>query len=702
MIDRKELIESHNPQITSLEIESPLTVGNGEIAFTADITGMQTFYHDYNIVPLCTMSQWGWHTTSVNDEKAMYTLNDLVMTEYEWNKRIVRYPKEKMPGNEDVYDWLRKNPHRLNLFRLGFLWEEKELAPSMVETIHQELHLYEGILESRFSVLGNMCRVESACDKEGRDRLAFSIKSNALSDGRLCVGMDFPYGSPEISASDWCSPEKHITKCVFQDADTILLHRELDQDMYEIAIHANGIFHVDEKKHHVSIKAREECLYIVIEMKKKIEFPENIKGIDKEISVQSMALEVMDRSKNGWREFWEQGGVIRLNRSRDKRAWELERRIVLSQYLMAVNCTGSAPPQETGLICNSWYGKMHLEMYLWHCAWLPLWNHGERMEKSVKWYQAHLSNARENAARNGYRGARWPKMVALEGVDCPSPVAPLLVWQQPHIIYMLELAYRQFQDDTFLRRYWELVRETADFMTDYVVWNEKTGCYDICAPVIPVQECHRETETKNPSFEVEYWSFALHIAGQWAVRLKKPVPETWLDVAQHMAQMKEQDGYYLAHENCPNTFTEYNRDHPSMLGAFGLIDSGRVDKTIMKHTLEKILNCWEEVTLWGWDFAMMAMTAIRLGKPEMAVDILLKDSPKNRYLKNGNNMQMTRKDLPLYLPGNGSLLLVAAMMTAGYDGCQEKTPGFPKDGNWVVEYENIDPFPSIKETIQSL
>ena len=113
----------------------------------------------------------------------------------------------------------------------------------------------------------------------------------------------------------------------------------------------------------------------------------------------------------------------------------------------------------------------------------------------------------------------------------------------------------------------------------------------------------------------------------------------------------------------------------------------------MEHTLETVLACWDEVTLWGWDFAMMAMTAVRLGRPELAVEILLKDTPKNCYLKNGHNRQKTRKDLPLYLPGNGSLLLAAAMMTAGYEGCETHAPGFPDDGMWTVEYEGIAPFP---------
>ena len=68
-IDRQELISGHNPVLTEIATDSPLTVGNGELAFTADITGMQTLYEEYQELPLCTMSQWGWHTKPVSREK---------------------------------------------------------------------------------------------------------------------------------------------------------------------------------------------------------------------------------------------------------------------------------------------------------------------------------------------------------------------------------------------------------------------------------------------------------------------------------------------------------------------------------------------------------------------------------------------------------------------------------------------------------
>jgi hypothetical protein len=85
---------------------------------------------------------------------------------------------------------------------------------------------------------------------------------------------------------------------------------------------------------------------------------------------------------------------------------------------------------------------------------------------------------------------------------------------------------------------------------------------------------------------------------------------------------------------------------------------------------------------------MMAMTAARLGKPDLAIDALLMDTPKNAYRANGHNHQ--RPGLTIYLPGNGALLYAVAMMAAGWDGAPGgSAPGFPRDGRWVVRWEGL-------------
>jgi hypothetical protein len=63
---------------------------------------------------------------------------------------------------------------------------------------------------------------------------------------------------------------------------------------------------------------------------------------------------------------------------------------------------------------------------------------------------------------------------------------------------------------------------------------------------------------------------------------------------------------------------------------------------------------------------MMAMTACRLGRFDDAVNLLLMDNPKNTYMPNGHNRQSGSGTLPLYLPGNGGLLIAAAMLAAGF------------------------------------
>ena len=62
-IDRHALVTRHNPTITAIDKSAPFMVGNGNFAFTADITGLQTFQDQYSpLVPLLTEAQWGWHS----------------------------------------------------------------------------------------------------------------------------------------------------------------------------------------------------------------------------------------------------------------------------------------------------------------------------------------------------------------------------------------------------------------------------------------------------------------------------------------------------------------------------------------------------------------------------------------------------------------------------------------------------------------
>ena len=63
IIDREALVERNSPVVTAFDSLASLSVGNGEFAYTVDITGLQTFPDNYKKgVPLGTQSQWGWHS----------------------------------------------------------------------------------------------------------------------------------------------------------------------------------------------------------------------------------------------------------------------------------------------------------------------------------------------------------------------------------------------------------------------------------------------------------------------------------------------------------------------------------------------------------------------------------------------------------------------------------------------------------------
>lgn len=684
-INRYELVTRHNPVITKINPFSPLSVGNGEFAFTADITGLQTFPEVYNKgIPLCTQSHWGWHTQPADNETGSYSLDHLKKEIFETHGKKVGYITSSK-GQEEIYHWLRQNPHRLHLGQIGLDIKKEDLSPATVEDIKDPRHfldLWSGIMESSFTVNGYKVETHTCCHPD-KDILAFRVKSELFSKRRLNVKIRFPYGSPDKTAADWNSDQKHSTAVKSLGDDFVYLHRTLDNDGYFVRI----VFSRGAK---VERAERNSFILSAAPEQNELEFSCCFSPRDITEDVPSCA-DTLAASKAYWQNYWSNGGIIDFNGSTDERAHELERRVILSQYLMAIQCAGSIPPQETGLTFNSWYGKFHLEMHWWHGVHFPLWGRSNLFEKSLWWYGSILDKAKELAKSQGYKGARWPKMTSPDGDDSPSPIGPLLIWQQPHPIYYAELLYSIKPCHETLEKYSDIVFETAEFMGSYAEYDGESKRYVLGPALIPAQENHKPQMTLNPTFELEYWAFGLRTANEWRKRLGLEVNGEWEKIADNLADLPVKDGLYLAHENCPDTFDLFNRDHPSMLGALGILPGTKVDPEIMLKTLQKVLDSWQMNEAWGWDFPMMAMTAARLGRPDLALDALLLDSPKNEYLANGHNKQADRADLPIYLPGNGGLLTAVAMMAAGWRGCNELLPGFPKDGTWKVEWEGLNP-----------
>jgi len=689
LINRKALVQRHTVKVTKFDPLSSLSVGNGKFAFTVDATGLQTFPQRYEKgVPLGTQSEWAWHSFV---DTAGYQLTE-ALKEYKLNGRSITYMVQwnEPQRNKNAANWFRQNPHRLQLGNLGFELIKKDGSRAGVEdieNIRQQLDPWTGEIKSYFTVENIPVEVSTYCHQD-EDLVAVSIKSNLIREGRLKISLRFPYPTGEWMdvGSNWTNVDKHISSIESKNSNEAVILHQLDTTKYYVGLHWKSNATVTQKQKHE---------YIIAPIDDQTTFAFSCRFTStKKSSLIPDFYQTELSSIIQWQQFWNRGGAIDFSGTTDTRGNELERRIILSQYLTKIQCAGTYPPQETGLTFNSWFGKPHLEMHWWHGVHFALWGRTDLLEKSLDWYTKVSANARKIARRQGFEGVRWQKMTNHAGEESPSSVGSFLIWQQPHIIYFAELIQRQKKDQQTLNKYKNLVFATADFMASYPYFEKEKDRYILGKGLIPAQERFKAEDTFNPTYELAYWHWALTMAQEWRVRLKMPRHKKWDSVLKKLSPLPILNTVYLAAESAPDSYTnpEYKTDHPSVLGALGMLPlSKMVDQKIMLNTFNLVWTTWSWKETWGWDFPMTAMTATRLGLPEKAIDALLMDIQTNTYLVNGHNYQDDR--LRLYLPGNGGLLAAVAMMCAGYDGAKEINPGIPKNGKWKVRWEGLKKMP---------
>jgi protein-glucosylgalactosylhydroxylysine glucosidase len=680
-IDRHALVTRHHPTLTAFDVESPLSVGNGEFAFTVDPTGLQTFPDAYlETIPLATLSQWGWHTWP-NPNR--WNIDTFQFKTFDSHGRQVGYadiPGERTPE----MNWLRSNPHRLHLGRVGFVLEHADgsfARPEDLKNIRQALDLWNGVITSHFEFDGEAVDVETLCHPSF-DAVGVSVRSRLLASGRVKIEILFPYGTGAVATADWSKAGAHVTTLEQNGPGQARFTRRLDNDAYDASLRftpTGSLTSLAPHRYLLAAAAGSSALAVVMRFSP---------------TASSAAVPTFDQAATAarahWNGFWSTGGAIDLSGSTDPRWHELERRIVLSQYLTAIQCSGRFPPQETGLTFNSWEGKFHLEMHWWHAAQFALWDRLPMLERGLGYYDAILPKAQATAKRQGYAGARWPKMTSPTGDESPSNVGPFLVWQQPHPIFYAELVYRQKPTRDTLERFRQVVFATADFMASFPAPDESGARLVLGPPLQCAQETYPKDTTFNCSYELSYWRWGLQTAQAWRERLGAGRSAEWDRVLARLSAPAVADGKYLFAESAPDTYSNprWVTDHPSVLAALGVLPGVGIDRAVMDRTLTWIWSNWNWPNTWGWDYPMVAMTAARLGHPDMAIDALLLATPKNQYRVNGHNHQ--REGLTIYLPGNGGLLYAVAMMAAGWDGAPDRpAPGFPANGRWVVKWEGL-------------
>ena len=701
-IDRQAVVSRHNPVVREVDPEATLTVGNGGFAFGADITGLQTFpdhYHRFG-VPLETQSRWCW-VTDPNPQS--YTLAAASREFTRADGRVVAYPTE---ASSPAGNWLRINPRVHPLGQFGLEWRKRDgsaFVPQDVGQPRQALDLWRGLLRSEFTLRDAPVAVSTVCHP-ALDLIAVRVESPLLTNGELSVRLAFLRGHDlrvkHTPPLDWTQPASHQTRLLTNGPSQATLERIVNGTRYGVQVAWTNAEFTELEPHHFRLSTKGgQMLEFRVGFQREPGAPATLPGYE----------ETRAASATHWENFWRNSAAIDFSGSKDPRAQRLEERVVRSRYLMAAQMAGDVPPQESGLTCATWYGKHHTEMIWWHAAHFALWGNDDLLARNLAWYQRQLPAARELARTRELRGARWAKMTGIEMRESPGG-NPLIVWNQPHVIALSELLYRNAPTPATLARYGELVAQTAECLASMVTWNEERAAYVLGPPLWIAQEIYDPARSQNPGFELAYWRWTLGIAQQWRERAGQPRNPQWDHILTHLPALPQKAGLYVALESQPDTFDNVasRHDHPTMLAPLGLLPGLGVDRAVMGRTLDAVLRTWDwETKIWGWDYPMIAMTAARLGRPETAVEILLRDGPNNRYLRSGHCPQRSdeasarsakpnarRHELAAYLPANGACLAAVAMMAGGWDGAPARNaPGFPDDGQWVVRHEGLHPLP---------
>ncbi|KAL0264208.1 hypothetical protein SLS55_000155 [Diplodia seriata] len=631
-----------------------MQVGNGNFAFGADITGLQT------VVPWNILSSWCWHNSSLPTTPGQTSPEDFAGVDWWTHGRLVNYAQPN-PAEAAISQWMIANPHRVNLARIGLALDGKPIEDADIAGPLQRLDLFAGTLHSTFSLRGSTVSVDTLADPAS-DALGVKVQSDLLRNGSLSVFFDYPYPVDKNKFENFVglfNATANHTTFLRNGQKSAEIEHNIDATTYFTNIKWEGGASVDRpaaSAHRYLLSTRDDLLAFTATFT-----PQRSHS-------NSTYAAVAAASSDWWSNYWEAGAFLDLTAVPDSNATEIQRRTVLSQYLLAVNEAGRDPPQESGLTNNGWYGKFHMEMVYWHLIHWNLWGKQDLLDRSIGVYERFLPTSLERAAQQGYTGARWGKMSDPTGRSAPGEINSLLIWQQVHPFYFAELEYRGSPSNATLNKWDPILTASAEWMSSYAFYNKTTGVYDLGPPMYPVSENTNPNATINSIFELAYWEFGLSVAAKWQQRQGKPVPSHWTDVAENLAPLPTENGSYVTYEGVPDMWTDpdLTSDHQGLLAINGLLPpTPSIDPAIFNATVERVYQTWNFSFSYGWDFPLLAMTALRSGDAETAVRWLLDEN----FAFDDVGMPVGGSRVPTpYFPASGGLLIVVAMLAAGWEG----------------------------------
>jgi len=248
--------------------------------------------------------------------------------------RLVNYDQ---PNSAEplISNWLIQNPQRINLGRIGFWFEgNSTVTEGDLTNNSQILDLYSGSLSSKFTVFGSEVHVKTATDPSS-DTISIQVKSTLIRSGQIGIFFDYPYSdvnkfdSPFVGV--WNKTLLHTTSLQKNKSQAYISHH-IDNTTYYTSIKWEGDAILSgplDSTHRYVLQPRShtDSLDVTVNYSPTLH---PLFGSAKSIAI---------ASTKWWRDYWESGAFVDLTSTSGANATELQRRVILSQYLLAVNVT---------------------------------------------------------------------------------------------------------------------------------------------------------------------------------------------------------------------------------------------------------------------------------------------------------------------------------------------------------------------------
>jgi protein-glucosylgalactosylhydroxylysine glucosidase len=311
--DRLALVTRYNIENSGIDSLNSLSVGNGKFAFNVDITGLQTFPEFYS------------------RGIALRTVSDF------WKSNSCRF--------------------HLGMIGLKILKEDgKEISISDINDPVQKLNLWTGEIDSRFNIEGVPVHLYTVCHPD-YDMVSVKIRSELIGKKRLKVKFSFPLGVSSTTGYDFNSPDKHSTRILSDTNNLVIFERIQDNEKYNVIIWCN-----DAKIREV---ARHTYYLEPVKADSVYSFSCQFLNDQGEGRVQNFG-ETELASKKNWEKFWTTCDVADFSECSDNGATELEKRLIISQYLSKINRGDSFTLSEKGFANTIRSQKLCLAVYCWY------------------------------------------------------------------------------------------------------------------------------------------------------------------------------------------------------------------------------------------------------------------------------------------------------------------------------------------------